>query len=103
MSNLVPDRCEIPRLSHQISRHGIAEVWHLIKTLHLVVVRITPGQHDIARWHAASRLNVRMFEPQALAGESIHTWCCALQFATKYTDRIATHIIHCNEQDVWLR
>ena len=100
MADLAADAREIAGLLHQVHQVRPTGIPDLIKTLNLVVVRDQPGEHDITTGHAVAHRHVRMRKTQALPGQAIDVRRGAGQLAAKGADRVRTHVIHRDDQNI---
>ena len=100
MADLAADAGEVATGFHEIHEVRPAGVFHLIKTLNLVVVRVKAGKHYVAAGHAVAHGGVRVRKAQRLRGEPVHVRRGAGQFAAVHADGIATHVVDRQQQNV---
>jgi hypothetical protein len=101
--DLVADAGVVAGGLHQIGQMRPVDVAHLVEALDAVVVRVTAGEHHIARGHAVADLHVGVIEAQAADGEPVHLRRGVGQLAAVDADGVATHVIGGDDEDVEAR
>ena len=102
MADLAADAGEVAAGLHEVHEVRPAGVFHLIKSLHLVVVRVKARKHYVAAGHAVAHGGVRVGKAQRLRGEPVHVRRGAGQFAAVHADGIAAHVVDRQQQNVRL-
>ena len=94
MADLATNAGEVAGVFHQVHHVRPAGVFHLIKTLHFVVVRDEAGEHHIATGHTVSNRRVGVGKAQRLRGEPVHVRRGTGKLAVKYANRVGAHVIN---------
>ena len=91
---------EVSRRLHHVDQMGIAGIANLIKPLDTGVVRIPSRPHHVSRWVTTARLHVRMVETHRGSRKRIDRRRRTPQFASERADRVATHIVNGDQQQI---
>ena len=103
MGNFAANAHEVSCRFHQINEVGILSIFHLVKAFDTRIVRVTARKKHVPGGVTTPRLHVGIMETQPFSGETIDVRCRVLEFAIENAHRIATHIVHGHDQNVWRR